>query len=306
MAPVEFVVGAAAPASEHDAPAHRDLNMAIFLALMAALSYGISDFAAGMASRKLTAGPVSAAVVVLTLLTAVVSVVLFPGDENPDAHVIWWGAASGFGSAVGTLALYHGLSVGRMSVVATLSAVLAAVIPAVVGVAMGDQLTLVVTIGILIAIPAIALVSWHPQSDEHGSAGAGVIYGVIAGLGFGLLFIALNQAGNEAGAWPVIPGQLVALVLVSPFAVRGLRTSPETDRATAGLVLAAGVLSGAAVLLFLAATGHGELAIIAVLTSLYPAATVVLARIFLSEHWTRLQIAGMCASVVAVVLVSVG
>lgn len=107
--------------------------MAIFLALMAAF-YGIPDFAAGMASRKLTAGPVSAAVVVLTLMTAVVSVLLFPGGENPDAHVIWWGAASGFGSAVGTLALYHGLSVGRMSVVATLSAVLAAVIPAIVGV----------------------------------------------------------------------------------------------------------------------------------------------------------------------------
>ena len=178
--------------------------MAIFLALMAALSYGISDFAAGMASRELTAGPVSAAVIVLTLMTAVVSVVLFPGGENPDSHVIWWGAASGFGSAVGTLALYHGLSVGRMSVVATLSAVLAAVIPAIVGVAMGDQLTLVVTIGILIAIPAIALVSWHPQSGEHGSARAGVIYGVVAGLGFGLLFIALNQAGNEAGAWPVM------------------------------------------------------------------------------------------------------
>ena len=280
--------------------------MAIFLALMAALSYGISDFAAGLASRRLSAGPVSAGVVVLTLLTAVFAVALFPGDEGPSAHLLAWGAASGLGSAVGTLALYHGLSVGRMSVVATLSAVLAAIIPAIVGVAIGDQLTLVATVGIVIAIPAIALTSWHPEGDDHGSARAGAIYGAIAGLGFALLFIALNQAGSEAGAWPVIPGQLVALVLISPFAFRGLRASTRPDRSVGLLILGAGLLGAAANLLFLAATGKGELAIIAVLTSLYPAATVVLARIFLSERWTRLQIAGMLASVVAVVLVSVG
>ena len=280
--------------------------MAIFLALMAALSYGISDFAAGLASRRLTAGPVSAGVIVLTLLTAVVSVVLFPADEGPSAHLLLWGAVSGVGSAVGTLALYHGLSVGRMSVVATLSAVLAAVVPAIVGVATGDQLTMMATIGIVIAIPAIALTSWQPEGDESGSARAGVIFGGIAGLGFALLFIGLNQAGGEAGAWPAIPGQLVALVLISPFAVRGLRVSARPDQSTLMLMLAAGALSGAANLLFLAATNHGELAIIAVLTSLYPAATIALARIFLSERWTRIQISGMLAAVVAVVLVSAG
>ena len=105
---------------------------------------------------------------------------------------------------------------------------------------------------------------------------------------------------NNLAALPVVLPVVIALALV-------LWPKPTVfRRSLVGLVLAAGVLSGAAVLLFLAATGHGELAIIAVLTSLYPAATVVLARIFLAEHWTRLQIAGMCASVVAVVLVSVG
>lgn len=114
--------------------------MAVVLALMAALAYGTSDFAGGLASRRFAAGPVTAVIEAVGLLTAAAAVVLFPGAA-PSATVLAWGAVSGVGTAVGALSLYHGLSVGRMSIVATLSAVLTAVIPVVVGVALGNHLS---------------------------------------------------------------------------------------------------------------------------------------------------------------------
>jgi hypothetical protein len=94
---------------------------------------------------------------------------------------------------VGTLSLYHGLSIARMSVVATLSAVLTAVIPAIVGLALGNHLTIGAVTGIILAIPAIGLVSWQPQPQRRDSARAGLLYGALAGLGFSLLFIALDK-----------------------------------------------------------------------------------------------------------------
>jgi drug/metabolite transporter (DMT)-like permease len=125
-------------------------------------------------------------------------------------------------------------------------------------------------------------------------------------VGFALLFVALDRAGTHAGAWPLIPGQLVALLLIAPFAYRGLATSGNPPRSAVALTLGAGVLSGIANLLFLASTGRGELAIVAVLTSLYPAATVVLARAFLAERWTGVQAAGLLTAVAAMILVTAG
>lgn len=192
----------------------------------------------------------------------------------------------------------------RRRLSAVLTAVLAAVIPAIVGLALGDHLTIGAAAGIVIAIPAIGLVSWQPQPAERSAARAGLLYGALAGLGFALLFIALDRAGTRAGACPLIPGQVVALLLIAPFAYRGL---PRAGRPSRGaLALGAGVLGGAANLLFLAATGDGQLAIVAVLTALYPAVTVVIARALLSERWTRLQACGLLTAAAAIVLVTAG
>lgn len=281
------------------------MTVTVVLGLLAAVAYGTSDFAAGLASRRFAPGPVTGVAQALGLITAAAAVLLFPG-VGPRAAVLGWGAVSGLGSALGTLSLYHGLSVARMSVVAALSAVLTAVIPAIVGLALGDHLTIGAAAGIVIAIPAIGLVSWQPQSAERSAARAGLLYGALAGLGFALLFIALDRAGTRAGAWPLIPGQVVALLLIAPFAYRGLPRAGRPSRATGALALGAGVLGGAANLLFLAATGHGQLAIVAVLTALYPAVTVLLARALLSERWTRLQACGLLTAAAAIVLVTAG
>lgn len=277
--------------------------MAVLLALLSAVAYGTSDFTAGVASRRFAAGPVTTVAQVLGVGTAAVAVVVFPGS-GPTAGALEWGALSGLGSALGTLSLYHGLSVARMSVVASLSAVLTAVIPVIVGVALGNQLHLAAIAGVIIAIPAIAMVSWQSQAGVPGAPRSGTVYGVLAGCGFALLFIALDRAGTQAGAWPLLPGQVVSVLLIAPFGYRGLRTAGRPSGSAAALTLAAGVLSGTANLLFLAATGYGQLAIVAVLTALYPAVTVLLARTVLAERWTRLQGAGLLVAAAAIALVT--
>lgn len=279
--------------------------MAVLLALLAALAWGVADFAGGLGSRGLDAPRVALATQGLGLLAAGFAVLLFPG-VGPRFSPLAWGALSGVGSGVGTLSLYHGLAVGRMSVVATLSGVLAAVLPVIVGLALGNTLDLGAAIGIVIAIPAILLVSWQRSPTPHGGAGPGVLFGTLAGIGFGLLFIALSRAGTRSGAWPLIPGQLVSLLLIAPFALRALRGAAAWPGRGVALTLVAGIVSGTANLLFLAASGKGELAIVAVLSSLYPAFTVLLARMLLAEHWSQTQVIGLVAAVIAVVLVSAG
>lgn len=274
------------------------------LGLLAALAYGTSDFAAGLASRLFAAGAVTGAEQAIGLLIAAAAVVLAP-HGGPGAGELGWGALSGLGAAVGLLALFHGLSIAPFSVVATLSAVLVAVIPALVGLLMGNHLSTGAAAGIAIAIPAIGLVSWQPESDDRHAARAGVLYGILAGLGLALLLIALDRAGTRAGAWPLIPSQAVSLLLVAPFARRDLIRSGRPSGNVVALMLAAGTLAGIGNLLFLSATSHGQLAIVAVLTAMYPAVPVILARVVLTERWTHRQAAGLLAATAAVVLVSV-
>jgi drug/metabolite transporter (DMT)-like permease len=278
--------------------------VAIVFGLLAAISYGGSDFAAGLASRRVAPAVITVAVESLTLLTVLIEL-LVAAPRLPTMHVLAWGAVSGLGTALGTLSLYKGLAVARMSVVATLAAVLNAVIPVIVGLALGNHLGPLAAIGIVIALPAIGLVSWHPDQLNDQATREGVIYGVLAGIGFSLLFIALDQAGTRSGGWPVVPSQIVALVIVLPLAVRGLRTTSAPTRGTMWITLGSGLTSGLANLWFLAAVGRGELATVAVVVSLYPATTVLLARSFLAEHWNRTQALGLLLSLAAVVLVGV-
>lgn len=276
----------------------------VFFALACAVSYGVSDFAAGLASRRLSSGPVTAVVQFFGLLTAAFSIFLFPGS-GPTAAALLWGTASGSGSAVGTLALYRGLAVGRMSVVATVSAVITAVLPVAAGIVLGERLTLAAVIGIVIAIPAIALVSWQPDPDQTTGPRAGLVEGILAGLGFSFVFIALHQAGAASGSWPVVPGQAVSVAIALPFA-RGARRTGSAIRATLPVMMLAGFLSGSANLLFLASTAFSQLAVVAVVASLYPAVTVLLARFILAEHWSRAQAVGLITAAAAIVLVGLG
>ncbi len=277
-------------------------ELGILLGLTAALSYGASDFMGGIGGRRTSVGAVLVAQQPFALV-AIIGVWAVYRPSSPTAQALEWGALSGLGNSLGTIALYRGLTVGRMSVVAPLSGVLSALIPAVVGIALGERLPMGEAAGVVLAGPAIALVSLSP-SPEVGRR-SGVWEGLAAGIGFGLLFVALDRAGTASGAWPLLPGQIVTVAVALPVGLWMSRNGPSRRRAVP-YGAAAGGLSAVATLSFLTAAGHGKLAVVAVLTALYPAVTIILARVILRERWSRVQSVGLVAAALCVVLISVG
>jgi drug/metabolite transporter (DMT)-like permease len=191
-----------------------------------------------------------------------------------------------------------------MGVVAPVSGVGAAVVPVAVGVLTGERPDTLVWLGILIALPAIWLVAREPATGPT-RLGAGLLDGVLAGLGFGTLFAALAQIPGEAGFLPLALNQVVAGVAIVAVAT-ALRSPwlPREPRALGGVV--SGALGALATGAFLVATHGGYLTVTAVIASLYPAFTVMLAAFVLREHVHRAQAIGLGLCAVAVTLVAAG
>ena len=193
-----------------------------------------------------------------------------------------------------------------MGVVAPVSGVLAVILPVVVGVVTGERPGPLVWLGIVSAVPAIWLVAREPGTTAPTpSSESGVRDGVLAGLGFGVLFACLGQIPDGAGFWPLVLNQLVGVVMIALAATAlGATWVPRTRPAWGGAF--AGALGGLATTAFLLATHHGLLSVSAVLTSLYPAFTVLLAALVLREHIHRAQAWGLVLCGAAVVLVAAG
>ena len=287
--------------------------LAVVLALASAIGYGGSDFAAGLASR-------SAPVIQITLLASAVSALIvvaalpFAASPGPSATALAWGFAAGLGGTLGAFALYLGFRHAAFSVAAPLSAVAAAGFSVLAGLLYGERPTALALTGIVLALPAIVGVSVSAGGEEEeeeaaeegaatgthaGRPAAGVVLGLLAGVGFALLFIGLDRAGSGSGLWPVVAATagefaaaLVAAVAVRSFALCGGRARL--------LAVITGVAGATGTILFFFATHQGFLAVTAVLTSLYPAVTIVLARTVLGERLTALRLAGLgwpgCAS----------
>jgi uncharacterized membrane protein len=275
---------------------------ALLLGLLAALGYGTSDFAAGLGGRRTSVGGVVLAQQPVAFVATLIALALYR-PSSPTAAALAWGALSGIGNGLGTVSLYRGLAIGRMSVVASVSAILAAFIPAAVGIALGERLSGVEAAGMILAAPAIVLVS--AQRTSEAGRRSGLLEGLAAGAGFALFFIALDRAGTASGAWPLLPGQIVTLCISVPL---GLRMSRGDGRRRDAIPYGAtaGALGALATISFFAATGEGDLSLVAVLTALYPAVTILLARIVLGERWERVQGAGLVAAAASVVLISFG
>jgi drug/metabolite transporter (DMT)-like permease len=274
---------------------------AVVLGLASALAFGLSDFGAGLLSRRLH----FAVVGLLSQLAATVVVwaaLPWASGAGPGPAALAWGAASGLGAGVGSLALYRGLGRGRMSVVAPLSAVGGAALPVLAGVLMGERLSALGLLGVVLALPALWLVARAPD-PAGGPRAAAVGDGLLAGAGFGLLFIGLQQAGHDSGLWPVAVGQLVSLA-VQVVVTAGRRPPRPAGAWRVAGGLGVGVLGAAATVAFFAATASGLLTVVAVLSSLYPAVTVLLAVLLLRERAGWGQRGGLVLAAVAVALVS--
>lgn len=277
--------------------------MAIILSLLAATAYGLSDFIGGVLAKRANAWAVAFAGALGG--SAAVAVVAAIDGGDPQASDYWWSLLAGIGNGLGTAFLYRGLSSGRMGVVAPVSGVGAALLPVAVGVASGERPGVIVWAGMLVALPAIWLVASEPSEAAPDAPRTGLVDGVLAGLGFGTLFAALAQIPEESGFLPLAINQLIAAGVIVVMAT-ALRTPwvPRQQAAYAGA--ACGVLGALATGLFLLATQSGYLTISAVITSLYPAFTVILAFSVLREHVHRAQTFGLALCAVAVALVAGG
>jgi len=291
--------------------------LAIVLALASAIGYGASDFAAGLASR-------SAPVIQITLLASAISGLFvaaalpFAASPGPTATALAWGFVAGIGGTLGAFALYLGFRHAAFSVAGPLSAVASAGFSVLAGLLFGERPTPLALTGIVLALPAIVGVSVSaggeaaeeedarpPETSATGRQAAGVVYGLVAGAFFALLFIGLDRAGSGSGLWPVAAaaaGELAA-ALVAAVAVRSFRLCGGRARL---LAVITGVAGAAGTILFFVATHHGFLAVTAVLTSLYPAVTIVLARVTLGERLTGLRLAGLGLAGVCVSLIAIG
>ena len=282
--------------------------MAVVLALFSAVAYGLSDFVGGLLSRRTSAWAV--AVVGQTSSTVVTAALALFVPGTPQPADFAWALLAGVAAGMGTGFLYRGFSSGRMSVVAPVSAVGAALVPVLVGAATGERPTLLVWVGVVAALPGIWLVSSTPQDpmqagEPRESVAAGLVDGILAGLGFGVLFAALGQVPDGAGWWPLTFSQAVSVVAVALLAV-ALRADWRPRGRTVRLAAACGPLGAAATGSFLLATQHGYLTVAGVLASLYPASTVLLAAVVLKEHVHRAQGVGLVLCGLAVAFVAAG
>jgi drug/metabolite transporter (DMT)-like permease len=274
---------------------------ALLLALGSAVAYGCADFLGGVAARGTH---VLRVVAIAAPASLVVELVLWPViGARWGGPVLAWGAASGVASAAAFALLYRSLAVGPMSVLSPVTALVSAVLPVAVGLALGEQLAALAGIGTALALVAVVLVSAAPDASRTRPTRTGLLLALGAGTAIAAQLVCLDQAPDDSGIAPLIVGRAVASVLVLAAAAVALRRLPA-GRPQVMLGAAAGALDSLANLAFLLAAREGQLTVVAVVTALYPAATVLLARALLAERLHRTQLAGLAVGAAGVVLLA--
>ncbi len=273
--------------------------LAVFFALSAAAAWGSGDFTGGLASRRV--GPYHTVLASYSFgLLALMAAALVTGEELSSPADLLWGAAAGLLGMAGLGCLLRGFAVGRMGIVAPVSAVLATIVPVIFTAFTAGLPRELQVAGFGVALVGIWLLS---RPEPLGGRPAGLGMALLAGLGFGAFFTALDQVSDRAVFWPLVTGRLAACALMIAFAVIARRPALP-PRASLGLLALAGVLDVAGNLFFLLAIQSGRLDVAAVLSSLYPAMTTLLARVIAGEKLARLQRIGAAAAILAIVLIT--
>lgn len=270
-----------------------------------AASYGAADFFGGLAARRTPATSVVVPAQALGLVVLGALVALAPSG-HPTARDLGFGALAGACGGTGVFLLFRGLATGRMSVVAPITAVGAAVLPVAWGLATGERLSLLVLLGVVLSLVAVVLIAREPDArGEDEPATEAVGWAVGAGVGFGALFILLAQTNDDAGWWPLVGARVAAITVIGTGAVLTCSAIAPRRDAVADTA-ASGLLDVTANVLYLLAVRRGLLSLVAVLSSLYPAGTVLLARAVLHERIARMQAVGLGTALGGVVLIAAG
>jgi len=267
--------------------------------------WGTSDFAGGLGSRRANAFVLTAFSHVCAL--ALMLVIAFAvGGQFPDRASVLWGFAAG---AIGgfALALFYGaLASGKMGLTAPISALIGAAIPTLADIGMEGAPKRWTVVGFVLAIVAIGLITRPEPGLENDEAGhpRGVAMAALAGVGFAGFYLCVHQA-HGSPTWIAAMSRVGSLTTTS-IAVLVTRAPLALDRPRAALGMMAGFFDILASALFIYANQHGRLDEAVVITALYPAMTVLLARIFLKEHFTLWKFVGLLAALAAVPMIAAG
>jgi len=276
----------------------------IFLSLLTAAIFGTGDFFGGLSAKRATILQVVAGSHAVGLVGVTAVALLLADEFSWQAYGL--GAAGGVFGGIGVSFLYRRLAVGPMAVVAPITAITSAAVPAIWAALTGDSLSFLAWVGVVVALVAIGLVSSSNDGDTSDISLSVVAESLVAGAGFGAFFIFLDATDAVNAPWPVVGARsvttfgIIALILVTR------RELVPRAKGAGWMIALTGILDTASNVIFLYAANRGSLTIVAVLSSLYPISTVVLARLVLSERMTRVQLAGFVTALVATALIAAG
>jgi drug/metabolite transporter (DMT)-like permease len=276
------------------------LPLSPLTAMASAVTLGIGDFTGGFAGRRSSAPSVALAVESVGLVAVPLAFVMLPHGWDLQAALQAFGG--GLVGGLGLVAFYRAMSLNLIGVVAPITGFIAAALPVAVGLIGGDRLQTWQVAGMVVGLAALVLIN-GPSRDGAANARVGVALALFAGVAFGLFFI-LFHAASHAGLTAFVSGRFGSMSASLTIAlVTG--TSSIVRRSAVWIIAIGGVFDGTGVVLYLYATHTGLLSVTALLTSFYPAFTVLCARLFTHERMTPLQAVGAGLAVVAIAMIAV-
>ncbi len=280
---------------------------AVLLALLSSFAYGVSDYLGGLKSRQVPVLTVLLASQAAALVAIAATLAVAIG-EVPSARYLGYGALAGFAEVVGLSALYRGLAVGKMGVVAAVAAT-APMVPVVASVISGDSPGPVQWFGIIVAIAGVSLLSLGgPGEEDPGSPSrsrVSIAFGLLAALGLGGFLLAMDHSAEGSVQWGLIAARCTTAGVFT-LAFLAIRPSGELKVAEWGWLILIGLLAMVADSFYAVASVKGVLSVVAVLSSLYPVVTILLARFHLGDRLTGRQIAGIAVVLAGAVALSAG
>ena len=285
-----------------------NFTLAAVLSLTSAALYGAADFLGGLGARRTST-------IVVVLVSQLTGMVLLAGmltllpHSTPSTRDLIYGGVAGLAGGTGVALLYRALAVGAMAVVAPTTAVCAVAISVIAALLFGERPSRLRLLGIALALVAIVLVSQQraPAGGKESHVAArrlppGLGLALLSGVAIGLFFLALARTASTAGLWPLLVARMASAGLFGAAAVASGR-SLRMPALVAATVVACGVIDMLANALYLIATRYAALSVVVTLASLYPASTVILARVVLGERLNGWQDLGIACALVAVVLI---
>jgi drug/metabolite transporter (DMT)-like permease len=275
--------------------------LAVALSVASSLVYGVSDFIGGLKTRSLPL----LSVLIVSQGAALIALALAFGvlyEAPPDGRYLLYGVLAGLSEAVGLAALYRGLAVGVMSIVAPVAAI-APVVPVVAAVALGELPETAQGAGIALAVAGVAIISISRGSDPEREAGPSVLYGLLTAAGFGGFLVGMDAASEGSVLWALVMARTASVVAFAAVFL-AVRPALGVRRDELPVLALVGLLIIAADALFAVASTEGLISVVAVLSSLYPVVTMALARIYLHERIERHQQLGIATTLTGVVVIS--